>query len=444
MPDVSVIIPTLNESANIDPLLTRILKSLKPTSSLDLEIIVVDDGSTDGTRECVQKWESDYPVRLLARNSERGLATAILSGAKTAKGNIIVIMDADLSHPPEKIPQLVEPIMAGSHDMVIGSRYIPGGSTPGWSVLRRFCSRSATFIAKPLTDANDPMSGFIAVRREILLNLNKNIAGFKIGLELLVSGGSALRVTEIPIEFHDRQKGKSKIGLKIIWAYLHQIVRLAGGNISTKTGTRFAIVGFLGALIDFSIFNFLIANNNALSTAHVISFFTATISNFILNAKWSFSDSKSSSFKVSVSKYITFLTVALFALFIRGGVLTIFISQWNWPPQAAILIAIGVAALLNYFGNTFFIFPDKSSNLNLNLKWRILAIGIAGYILLLRLVYLGLPELLHEEAYYWNYAQHLNIGYLDHPPMVAWLIWLSTTVFGNQSSLFVSAHIYAG
>lgn len=442
MVDVSVIIPTLNERANIDSLLTRILKTSKSYSTFNLEIIVVDDGSTDGTRECVQNWESNYPVRLLARDSERGLATAILSGAEIAKGDIIVIMDADLSHPPEKIPQLVEPIMAGSHDMAVGSRYIPGGSTPGWSVFRRVCSRFATFLAKPLTDVNDPMSGFIAVRRKILVGLRKDVAGFKIGLELLVSGGRALRVTEIPIEFHDRQKGESKIDRQIIWAYLHQIVRLAGGNISTTTGTRFAIVGFLGALIDFSIFNLLIANSNTVSTAHVISFFFATVSNFILNARWSFADNNGAFFQVTVRKYTAFLMVALFALFIRGGVLAILTSQWNWSPQAAILVAIGVAALLNYLGNTFFIFPKESFNHDLSVKWRILAIGIVGYILLLRLVYLGLPELLPEEAYYWNYAQHFNIGYLDHPPMVAWLIWLSTTLLGNtEFAVRIGAYI---
>lgn len=431
MIDVSVIIPTLNERANIDSLLSRILKTGSSYSTFNLEIIVVDDGSTDGTRECVQDWESNYPVRLLGRDRERGLATAILSGAEIAKGNIILAMDADLSHPPEKIPQLVVPIMAGSHDMVVGSRYVSGGSTPGWSVFRRVCSRLATFLAKPLTDVNDPLSGFFTIHRDILLGLHKNISGFKIGLELLVSGGNALRVTEIPIEFYDRQKGESKFDRHIIWAYLLQLVSLAGGNISNATGTRLAMVGLFGALIDFSIFKLLLANGNGISTAHVISFFIATVSNFILNDRWSFADNNGTIFQATVRKYTAFLIIAAFTLFIRGGILAIFTIQWHWSPQATILVAIGLAALLNYLGNIFFIFPKQNVNHELPVKWRILAIGIVGYILLLRLVYLGLPELMQEEAYYWNYAQHLDIGYLDHPPMVAWLIWLSTTLLGN-------------
>ncbi|MBW2013783.1 MAG: glycosyltransferase family 39 protein [Deltaproteobacteria bacterium] len=431
MVDVSVIIPTLNERANIDSLLSRILKTGSSCSTFNLEIIVVDDGSTDGTRECVQGWESNYHVRLLARDGERGLATAILSGAKIAKGNIILAMDADLSHPPEKIPQLVETIIAGSHDMVVGSRYVSGGSTPDWTFFRRMCSRFAKFLAKPLTDVNDPLSGFFAIRREILVGFQKDIPGFKIGLELLVSEGNALRVTEIPIQFQDRQKGKSKFNLHIIFSYLRQLVNLAGGNISITTGSRLAIVGLFGALIDFSIFKILLANGNGISTAHVISFFMATVSGFILNDQWSFAGSNETIFQVTVRKYTAFLLITVFTLFIRGGVLAIFTIQWNGSPQAAILVAIGVAALLTYLGNIFFIFPKEDFNHDLPVKWRILAIGIVGYILLLRLVYLGLPELLQEEAYYWNYAQHLNIGYLDHPPMVAWLIWLSTTLLGN-------------
>ncbi|MGD9244675.1 MAG: glycosyltransferase family 39 protein [Desulfobacterales bacterium] len=440
--DVSVIIPTLNEHGNIDSLLSRILNASGSCSTFNLEIIVVDDGSTDGTRECVQGWESNYPVRLLARDGERGLATAILSGAKMAKGNIILAMDADLSHPPEKIPQLVEPIMAGSHDMVVGSRYVSGGSTPGWSVFRRVCSRLATFLAKPLIDVNDPLSGFFAIRREILVDFQKNVAGFKIGLELLVSGGNALRVAEIPIEFHERQKGESKLDRHIIWAYLLQLVRLAGGNISTATGSRLAVVGLFSALIDFSIFKLLLTNGNGIATAHIISFLMATVSGFILNNRWAFAGDYGTVFQATVHNYKSFMIVTVFTLFIRGGVLALVTVQWNGSPQTAILAAMGVAALLNYLGNIFFIFPKENFSPDLDVKWRILAIGIVGYILLLRLVYLGLPELLQEEAYYWNYAQHLNIGYLDHPPMVSWLIWLSTTLLGNtEFAVRISAYI---
>ncbi len=431
MIEVSVIIPTRNQRADINTLLSRILKTDAAGRSFHLEVIAVDGGSTDGTQETIKEWGKNHPVRLLTRDKETGPATAVLSGAEIANGDIIVAMDADLCHPPEKIPQLVEPIMAGSHDMVIGSRYAPGGSSSNPPVFEGICSRFTTFMARPLTDVRDPLSGFFAVRREILLSIPENPSSFNIGLELVVSHGHLLRIAEIPIEFHDRQKRELRPGFHNIGKYLRHLVILAGGNISITTGSRFAVVGFLGALIDFLTFNLLFAFGNGMGTAHIVSFFAATVSNFILNARWSFADAGTPVFQITLGKYINFLVIALLALFVRGGVLALVTKQWGWPPQAAVIIAIGAAALLNYIGVTFFVFPQKIPGRNPDIKWRILAMGIVGYSVLLRLVYLGLPELLHEEAYYWNYAQHLDIGYLDHPPMVAWMIWLTTALLGN-------------
>ena len=107
-----------------------------------------------------------------------------MAGAKTAKGSIVVVMDADLSHPPEAIPKLVEPIAADTHDMVIGSRYISGGATQGWPLARLICSRIATLLAWPFTDVRDPMSGFFSIRRNFVADIEKKVTGFKIGLEM--------------------------------------------------------------------------------------------------------------------------------------------------------------------------------------------------------------------------------------------------------------------
>ncbi|MBW2163742.1 MAG: polyprenol monophosphomannose synthase, partial [Deltaproteobacteria bacterium] len=212
METVSIIIPTLNESENIDSLLERILFH-EPCLHLDKEIIVVDDGSTDDTRRRVQRWQEKYPVKLLARDGKQGLASAVIDGAKEARGDIVVVMDADFSHPPEKIPELIQPIKDGTHDMVIGSRYVQGGSTEEWCFTRTMTSRIANFLAWPLTDISDPMSGFFAVNRKRLEEIKNDVPGFKIALELLARGGDSMRVAEIPIRFRDRQKGKSKWGL---------------------------------------------------------------------------------------------------------------------------------------------------------------------------------------------------------------------------------------
>lgn len=431
METVSIIIPTLNESENIDFLLKQILFH-ESCLQLDKEIIVVDDGSADDTRQRVQRWQEKYPVKLLARDGKQGLASAVIDGAKEASGDIVVVMDADFSHPPEKIPELIQPIKDGTHDMAIGSRYVQGGSTEEWCFTRTMTSRIANLLAWPLTDISDPMSGFFAVNRKRLEEIKNDVPGFKIALELLARGGDSMRVAEIPIRFRDRQKGKSKWGLQAIWDYLHQLLMLTGGNFSTGSTISFTLVGLLGFFIDLSLFQILLSKGMALGTAHILSFLVATISNFLLNTRWSFLRSNGECFPVAPGRYTAFLVVALLALFIRGGILAALTQMCGLPDRVAMVAAIGAAALVNYCGSAFFIFSRVESNTLSNVRWRLLVLGVIGYTIFLRLIYLGMPELLQEEAYYWNYAQHLDIGYLDHPPMVAWIIWLSTNILGNN------------
>lgn len=209
---ISVIIPTLNEVENIEPLLDRILQC-RPAPD---EIIFVDDGSTDGTRERIRSFSASAPVRLIERNAPVfGLSGAVIAGARAAAGDLLVVMDADLSHPPEKMAELVRPILDGTADMVIGSRYVRGALTPGWPVWRKMMSRIAAGIAYPLTGVHDSMCGFFAMRRASLLELTPAATGFKIAFEAIVRGGKQLRVLEIPIVFRDRARGTSKMSLRV-------------------------------------------------------------------------------------------------------------------------------------------------------------------------------------------------------------------------------------
>ncbi len=151
---VSVVVPTLNEAENVAPLVEQI-RRVAPDCD---EIIIVDDGSTDGTRERVRALVAANPVRLIERNEPTlGLSGAVLEGARAARGEVLVVMDADLSHPPEAIPNLLRPLLDGRADMVIGSRYVRGGTTPGWPVYRKAMSRIAAAMAYPLTGVHDSM-----------------------------------------------------------------------------------------------------------------------------------------------------------------------------------------------------------------------------------------------------------------------------------------------
>jgi dolichol-phosphate mannosyltransferase len=124
-------------------------------------------------------------------------------------------MDADLSHPAERIRDLLAPLFAGEADMVVGSRYIEGGSTPGWPLWRRIVSRGGAALAFPLTGVHDSMGGFFAIARSRLLELAPQTGGFKIVFEAIVRGGGTLRVREVPIAFRERLHGKSKMSFAI-------------------------------------------------------------------------------------------------------------------------------------------------------------------------------------------------------------------------------------
>ncbi len=226
MPTVSIIVPVLNEAENIAPLVSQIVANQVPFT----EILFVDGGSTDGTRDAIEALATRHSIGLIEQDRKApGLAAAIMAGTRAAGGDILVVMDADLSHPPERINDLLVPLFSSAADMAIGSRYVPGGSTPGWPLWRRMMSRIASMFAQPLTGVRDSMCGFFAISRSRLLQIDPPTSGFKIVFETIVHGGRDLRVREIPIAFRDRARGKSKmsfgVALKFFVRWLIAILR---------------------------------------------------------------------------------------------------------------------------------------------------------------------------------------------------------------------------
>src|SRR5215510_13366771 len=158
---VSVIVPTFREAGNLPELIQRV-ERVRQERGLDLDVIVVDDNSRDGTAELIASLGKPW-VRLITRTNERGLSSAVVRGLQEVTGDVLVVMDADLSHPPEAIPELIERLKAGA-DFVIGSRYVPGGTTDAsWGLFRWLNSKVATLLARPFTSVGDPMSGFFAL-----------------------------------------------------------------------------------------------------------------------------------------------------------------------------------------------------------------------------------------------------------------------------------------
>jgi len=227
-PPVSIIVPTYREAQNIPILTRRVFEALK-AADIPAEMIFVDDNSRDGTEAAVAEMAREYPVRLITRTDERGLSSAVVRGFSEARHDILLYMDADLSHPPESLPEVIAPIADGRADFCIGSRYTAGGKTKeDWGLLRQFNSQVATLLARPLTSIKDPMAGFFCLDRPTHTRAKEaglNPIGYKIGLEILIKA-RCKRVTEVPIECSDRLHGKSKLTLRQQIEYLRHLWRL--------------------------------------------------------------------------------------------------------------------------------------------------------------------------------------------------------------------------
>lgn len=233
MTTVTVIIPTLNEADNVDILLNRIFK-MRKYRNLTFDVLFIDSASSDATCEKVAAWKTRQPVDFLRLEKNIGLAGAVLAGANKTTSELVVVMDADLSHPPEKIPELLQPLFDRTHDMVIGSRYVTGGAMPDWPFSRKLSSLIATFPAKFFCAVQDPLAGFFALKRSRLNELSTSVPGFKIGLAVLAEYGSTLRVKEVPIEFRDRDYGESKMNRGVIADYLRQLLSLTNRSLRKK------------------------------------------------------------------------------------------------------------------------------------------------------------------------------------------------------------------
>jgi dolichol-phosphate mannosyltransferase len=223
--DVSVIVPTYREAANL-PVLAAALHEALTAANTAYELIVVDDDSRDGTEQVCAELAAKLPLRLLVRRGERGLASAVVHGMHAAVGRWLVVMDADLSHPPEAVPSLLDALRNGA-DFVVGSRYVKGGSTEeGWGLYRWLNSKAATMMAWPLARIADPMAGFFALPRARFAQAPVlDPIGYKIGLELLVKC-RCRRVVEVPIHFRNRLHGESKLSLREQINYLRHLGRL--------------------------------------------------------------------------------------------------------------------------------------------------------------------------------------------------------------------------
>eukprot|EP00127_Corallochytrium_limacisporum_P000864 Clim_evm7s28 gene=Clim_evmTU7s28 len=225
--EVTVVIPTYEEAGNIPKLTQEIFESVRE-AGLTTELLIIDDNSQDGTTEVCEKLRSEgYNIRLVTRTSERGLSSAVLRGFREAAYDTLLVMDADRSHPPARIPDLVRPIVDGRAEFAVGSRYTEGGGVAkDWPLYRRIVSKGATLVAWPLAHSTDPMSGFFCTRKDQWRKARDlNPIGFKILLELMVKSGAEV-IEDVPFVFQDRTVGESKLKAKVYVQYIRHLAQL--------------------------------------------------------------------------------------------------------------------------------------------------------------------------------------------------------------------------
>lgn len=358
LPSTSVVVPTYREAQNLGELTDRLSKLRDRFEAF--ELIVVDDNSGDGTEEWHAQLSEEKKawVRLIVRRNERGLSTAVLRGFEEAQFSSLVVMDADLSHPPEKVPEICKQLHSGDTDFVIGSRYVSGGEVEeGWTAFRWVNSKVATLLARPFTSAKDPMSGFFALRRESFLQAKElSPIGYKIGLELIVKS-DLKNVREVPIFFADRKRGQSKLNLKEQLNYIRHLRRLANfkyGNWSFFA--QFGLVGLSGTFVNLLFLTIFDLVGVPISWAVGFAIWISMTTNFVLNRLITFNYAKGSGLW---RQYFGFVLSCGLGAIVNYYVTIELIEKFIWMydfPQVAAVVGILAGMLINYFTNRYWVF----------------------------------------------------------------------------------------
>jgi dolichol-phosphate mannosyltransferase len=361
--DVSLVLPTYNESKNIAAVMEQLAPVLDSVPNLQYEIIVVDDDSPDRTWEIAAALTEKFPqLRVIRRQSERGLSTAVIRGWQIARGRVLAVMDADLQHPPEVVANLCKEMLRGA-DLGIASRHVEGGGVSDWSLARRIISRGAQLIGFMLLPEvigriSDPMSGFFMIRRSSIENRKLSPLGYKILIEVL-GRGTVGWISEVPYTFRERVEGSSKLTNRIYLEYFQHLFRLRIYLLQVSRFFRFCVVGASGVVIDMSIL-FLLSDPSTLhwglTRSKILAAEAAVLNNFIWNDRWTFgSISKhQNAFGQRVKRFLKFNAICSLGICFNVVIINIEFNFFHMNRYLANLIAIGLVTLWNYKSNKEF------------------------------------------------------------------------------------------
>lgn len=290
--DLTVVVPVLNERDNVESLLERLAFAL---IGIEWEVVFVDDRSSDGTAELIESLARlDRRVRLIRRFGRRGLSSAVVEGFLSSTAPVVAVIDGDMQHDEKILPRLYAAVADASHDLAVGTRYSHGGSVGEWNDARRRISQIATRIAAPImkTRVSDPMSGFFAVRRSVVLEGAPHLSsvGYKILLDLIASSPRALRIAEIPYTFASRVAGESKLDGAVALEYLELVLdKLVGRWIPVKL-ILFGAVGSIGVAVHLLLLATMLQLSIAFATAQTAAVLGSMVFNFALNNEFTYRD----------------------------------------------------------------------------------------------------------------------------------------------------------
>lgn len=372
---LSLVIPTYNEGKNVEAIVDQLSSLLDAALPEAYELILVDDDSPDRTWELAQSLTPDYPqLRVMRRQEERGLSTAVIRGWQVAQGEILGVIDGDLQHPPEVLLNLLTAI--ASADLAVASRNAEGGGVSDWSPARRFLSRGAQTLGllvlpNVVGRVSDPMSGYFMVRRKAIAEQTLNPLGYKILLEVL-GRGQIQTVAEVGYVFQERQEGESKVTWKQYVEYLMHLVRLRLGStrsqglrqqVPFQRFIRFGLVGLSGVFVDMAIF-YLLSDPASLgwgiTRSKIIASEVAIVNNFLWNDRWTFGDisSRQKGRRQRIRRFLKFNLVCVAGLILNVLLLNALYNALGINRYLANLVAIAAVTLWNFW-------------LNLKLNWRV-------------------------------------------------------------------------
>lgn len=355
---LSIIVPTYNEAKNLPLLVEKIALAL---ADVKFEILIMDDQSEDGTRDVCRLLTNKYPLRLIVSSGRaRDLSLSVCDGIASANASFVIVMDADLSHPPDMINVMLDEIVQHPSSFIIGSRYIKDGSFDrNWSIWRFINSYFATLIARPLVNCSDPMSGFFIFNKSRVELSKLSPIGYKIGLELMVRGQFD-RIQELPIQFKDREVGESKMNLDQQLKYLRHLRRLylyKFGNLAEFV--HFGFVGASGFLVDIAFYYSLQVLGFPHLVARALSFLPAVSWNWILNRLTTFGERKK---RPKARQWIEFVVTGVFGFALNYGVYAALTTKIEFFDEYRILgLIAGVAcgSIFNFGAASLFVYSEK-------------------------------------------------------------------------------------